>query len=99
MRRQAAKLVKIDIAFGRRKIRIFFGAFEELVEFLFEHFAVCLFGLELFPKDFFAPGTFAFEFGNLRSQIGDGGRLLRDRVSDHRAGFRIDLQDRIAARA
>jgi hypothetical protein len=99
MSQQAAKSVKIDIPFGRRQIRIFLGAFEELVEFLFEHLAVCLFGLELFPEDLFAAGAFPFKLGHLRSQIGDGGRLLRDRVSDYRSGFRIDFQDRLAARA
>src|ERR1700682_2810793 len=95
----STELVEVDIPLGGSCVRVLLRPFEKFVEFLLEHFSVCLLGFELFPEYFIAPGAFPFEFGHFRGQVLNRPRPLRHGMGDYRAGLWINLKDRLAAGA
>src|ERR1017187_4878801 len=91
-------VLEIYVPSARFGVRVFLGAFEEFVELLFQYLAVRLFGLKLLLEELLAPVAGTFELGHFGGKILDRGRLYRNRLSNHGARLRIDLQNRIAAR-
>ncbi|MGH9567762.1 MAG: hypothetical protein ACRD4I_17440, partial [Candidatus Angelobacter sp.] len=77
--------------FGRRRVRIFHGALEQLVEFFLEHLAVRFVGFEIFAEDLFAPRARALEFDDFGGEVIDWQRFDVNGVGDYGAGFGIDL--------
>src|SRR5580765_6111558 len=92
-------LVKIDIPFGRRLVRILLGELQHLVEFLAEHIVVHLVVGYGFLVSVLAPVGFGIEAIHSRLHIIDRGLLLVRFVPDHIGGRRVDVQLRLAAGA
>src|ERR1035438_8471611 len=53
------RLVEVDVAQGCRRVGVLLDAFEELVEFLFEHLTMRLLRFHLLAEDFIAPCLYA----------------------------------------
>src|ERR1700735_5142719 len=89
--------IEIDIAPGRRRVRILFGDLQHLVELLAQHVLVRLMRFDRFLESLFAtPGlaTLPFDGG---FEVGEGGRFFVFLMTDHSRGFRVDEQLRLTA--